>query len=691
MPDRTLTFAYTACAVFAVVIAFLLATTAERTLFVLEDSPVVWITENDGSHDTDEVAATVQRVADEHDAAIGYAIADVREPTTRIHLYLAVSDPDSRHAAWSEEGYPTFGRGFTIDTHPIADFGDVGPNGHYLVLDAPEAEEALRTELAALGLHEAPGAQATRMWHYFTGGHLFHLLMVALLGTVTAAGAGVLLGSRDYGVMRLQGRSYPSILGHDLLRTARSTAVALAVIVLGTLVFLGWYNEWNQLGFYSRTALLFLGALTVPCLLVHAATLALVHTTRILPSLKGRLPLKATTTAIYLVRAPSLILALIILGGVASYSQNVRDLETALELHEEQGETSFPSLSANYGWADDEAVDEELGPWLREVDASGDMVLAVHGYPLLSTPYDPRPSEAASPEPPLLIVNDTYLAEQEVLSPTGEPYGPDEDVRVLVPENATLDTEELVEAVRSQWVEASDASDDALEIEVLPAAAEQTLFTYSAKRSDAPRPYLPLLYEPVVVVLPNGGVLSDGSYVSHMTRGSTIFPDPEVVVEYRDRVPEASRYLAMVETLSTSTRDELARHLIVLRGELFNLVGVAVVLLLTAMAACVVHVRTRAQEIFVRHISGWTFLATHRRLLFVEGALALGFPGWAVWDTLRRLAVTSDPMYGGPLEAAPSGAEPFYALGIALVCLSATIAALALFHRRIVREGASQA
>ncbi|HJE59801.1 MAG TPA: hypothetical protein K8V84_15030 [Nocardiopsis listeri] len=97
MPDRTLAFAYVACAVFAAVIAFLLATTAERTIYVLEDSQPVWISQSDGTHDNDEVAASVQQVADDQDASIGYVITDVNEPSSVVHLYLAVANSEPRH------------------------------------------------------------------------------------------------------------------------------------------------------------------------------------------------------------------------------------------------------------------------------------------------------------------------------------------------------------------------------------------------------------------------------------------------------------------------------------------------------------------------------------------------------------------------------------------------------------------
>ncbi|GAA1460624.1 hypothetical protein NE857_10470 [Nocardiopsis exhalans] len=692
MPNRTLTFAYVVCAVFASILAFLLAAGVERTQYVLEDTGLVWISENDGTGDTDEVAASVQRVADDHGAAIGYAILDVNEPSATAHLYLAVPDSSSPQAEWLTDGYPAFGRGFTVRTHPIADFGGVGPNGHYLVFGGPEAETALRAALAEHGLQEAPGTQITELWHYFTSGHLFHLLVIALLGAATAAGAGVLLASRDYGVMRLQGHSYPRLLATDLLKVARLAAVVLPLVAAAALVFLGAYNGWNQLGLYSLTALVFLGFLAVPCLFVHAAVLGLVHSTDILAALKGRLPVRSTSVAVYLVRAPVLVLTLIILGSIVTAAQDLRDQRVQLELARGQGEASFLSLSANYGWADDLSVDDELGPWLRRADTDGDMVLVIPGS---STEFLP-PGPTASWDSPdigqqVLFVNNTYLAEQEVLSPSGERYGPAETLRVLVPESAAAHSEDIVEGVTGTWLELHGEPGAAPEAEVLPAAEGQTLFTYAAKRFDDPRPHLPLLHEPVVIVLPNGAVLSDSAYIAYMTARSTVFPDPGVVADHRAQNPEASRYIAMVETLTVNARHEQALTLNILRSELFNLIGAAAVLLLTAMAACVVHVRSRAQEIFARHINGWAFVSVHRRLLLVEGAIALAFLGWAVWDTLTGLATAADPARAGVPGPSPSGAEPFYALGIVLVCLVITVTALALFHRKIVREGASQA
>ena len=74
-----------------------------------------------------------------------------------------------------------------------------------------------------------------------------------------------------------------------------------------------------------------------------------------------------------------------------------------------------------------------------------------------------------------------------------------------------------------------------------------------------------------------------------------------------------------------------------------------------------------------------------------EAAVAVGFVGWATWDTLTALAAQNDPTRALIPGTETTGVEPFYALGIAAASLAITVAALALFHRRIVREGTSQA
>jgi len=76
----------------------------------------------------------------------------------------------------------------------------------------------------------------------------------------------------------------------------------------------------------------------------------------------------------------------------------------------------------------------------------------------------------------------------------------------------------------------------------------------------------------------------------------------------------------------------------------------------------------------------------------VEAVIGLGFTGWAAWDSLTTLRALEDPGRALPPQLVPTtGFEPLYAAAVTAAGLALTLAALALLHRRIVREGSSQA
>ncbi|WP_160050540.1 hypothetical protein [Nocardiopsis sp. FR4] len=686
MPHRTIAFAHTALLLFAALLAALLLATWELTIPTAQHSAVVWIVEDEGASDGADVARTVQRVAEERDIAIGFAAPDVTRPESLWHLYLAVGDPGSRHADWLTEGYPSFGRTMELRVHPVAELADRSPRGYYLVFGPPENEQVLTAALAEHGLGADVGGSRARLWDSLLGGPLFNAWALALLVGVTAIAAGVLLGSRGYAVQRLQGRSYPRILLRDLGQVARLWALALPAVAALTLVLLGLHNGWNQIGLYTTTALTLAGGFLAVALAAHAAVLGLAHTTAILPALKGRVPARAAQAGAYLVRVPVLLLVLAVLGSVVHLGRTAREQHASLEAFEHTGQTSHITLNGSTGFDDVEATDALLGPWLREADRDGHVIIADQQAPEVLVP-------AGSPRPDfdVLMVNGTYLEEQAVLSPSGERYRAAGDrIRVLLPQTHGAHRESIAEALPS-WSEAyaGDRS-PGTEAEILPAADGQTVFTYGSNPPSG-LGELPFLRDAVVIALPNGTVLSENGYVNTMTHEALLFPDPGTVQRARAD-PRMAEYVNGVQPVSAKAASAYAAQLTLLRVEAFNLLAGAALLLLTAVAACVIHVRTRAQTVFARYISGWGFAATHRRLLAVEAAVAAAFVGWAAWEALTALAAARDPARPLPPEPVPtSGLEPLYALAVAAASLALTLAALTVFHRRIVREGSSQA
>ncbi|PDP88665.1 hypothetical protein CQJ94_05490 [Glycomyces fuscus] len=689
MPNRTIAFAHTAFLLLAALIAALLLATWELTLPTAQHSAVVWIVEDDGTSDGERVARTVERVAAEQGIAIGFTAPDVRAPESLSHLYLAVGDPDSRYADWLTEGYPSFNPATELRVHPVDALADRSPRGYYLVFGPPENARVLTDALAGHGLRPDAGGSQARLWHSFLGGPLFNVLALALLVGVTATSAGVLLGSRDYAVQRLLGRSYGRILLRDLGQVARLWGAALPAVALVTLVCLGLYNGWNQLGFFSLVALVLAGVLAAAAVAAHAAVLGLVHATAILPALKGRVPVRTAQVGAYLVRVPVLLLVLTVLGSVVHLAQTTREQHASLEAFAQTGRTSHIALNGSVGLEDPRTADALLGPWLRRADREGRLVVADQ-----HAPESVVPAGSARPGFDVLVVNDTYLAEQEIVSPSGERHGPapaGDRVRVLLPESHASHRGDIERAM-PDWLRLQNGGGESgTPVEVLPTADGQTVFTYGSRNPLRQRE-TPFLRDPVVIALPNGAVLSDSAYVAYMTHEALLFPDPGVVERAREADPRMAEYVNAVQPILDKAAGAYAADLNLLRIEAFNLAAGTALLLLAGIASCVVHVRSQAQTVFARHISGWGLLATHRRFLAVEAGISLGFAGWAAWDSLTTLRALRDPGRALPPELVPTtGLEPLYAVAIAAAGLALTLGALAFFHRRIVREGSSQA
>ena len=686
MPERTIAFAHTVVLVLAALLPALLLAVSELTVPISHGSAVVWITEDDGSSDSERVAASIEEMAREQGTTVGFAVSDVHEPDSLWHLYLAVGEPDSQYATWLEDGYPSFGRTVEVRTHPMAELGEHGPRGYYIVLGPSEDEAALVAALADHGLGQVTGSREARLSDLLFDGPLFHVSVVGGLVVLTASGAGVLLGSRGYAVQRLQGRSYGEIFWRDLRRIVRLWGMILPGVAALTLIFLGLYNGWNQLDHFATVAAVILGVFTAIALTTHALVLAIVHTTAIPPALKGWIPARTTLVGAYLVRGLALFLVLGVLSSVVHLTQTTRRQQAALEIFEDVGDTSAITLSGSTGTQESEVIEEHLGPWLREADEHGDLILA-----------EQQRSEAVLPHGTelldlhVLVVNDTYLTEHEVLNPEGMPHTVSEDgtFRVLLPQKYAHLEKEILQGLSEWLLMYTEKTQAEYDIEVLPNANEQSLFTYGS-RLPGQTPSQAFLHDPVVIAVPDGTVLTDQAYVDFMTHGAIVFPDPDVVDRARSD-PRTAEYVNTVPPIRDKAIAEHAEQITMLRVESINLFASAMVLLLTGVAACVIHVRTRGQAVFVRHISGWTFPAIHRRFLLLEVAVALGFTSWATWDTLLTLKAMKDPAMHVPPSLVPTtGAEPFHAITITVAGLALTLGALVVFHRSTVREEAAR-
>ncbi|MFE6163821.1 hypothetical protein ACFQ7F_33450 [Streptomyces sp. NPDC056486] len=671
---------------------------------VLGSSAQIWVSESDDSASGAQVARAIAAFSDDHEVAVARELPDVKNPDGLRHLYLASGDSRSRATSWLNEGYPAFSKHVATKVHPIAEIGQRDPRGFYYVFGSPEAADALVNEFADLGL----GASVEHPLAYselallFAGNDLLSSFWVIALAAVTMTGASVLLSAKKYGVLRLHGKSFMGLLAHDLKQLALFWSVAAGTVAAAVLVFLGLYNGLAWLGLFALVAACLVVLLVLLVLAAHAAALALTCKVEVLRALKGELPARAAFAATYLVRIPAVLLALGFAMDVTLAGQHVMDRQENQDAYDKAGDAVSIRLNGSWGGDSKPAV-EHVGRWLRKADEEGEIIVAGR------QDLQDASTGARLPQGEILIVNETFLAEQSVLDPTGRRYTASphrgraaaaHSVRLVIPESLAPHASDISAAVPDVFGRLDPDLRRRLEVETLPAKNGQHVFGYNSGDRSPNAAYSPdddrsLVRDPVLVVVPNGSnILTNDSYTTFATQDGIIFPDPDDVLNplAADK-QELQTYVAAVNPVGQNAALMLRDSISYFRLLFFNLIAAVVVLLGTGVGVCIIHSRKHAQAVFAQHISGWRFTSTHRFLLAVEGLLAAFLAWWVpiqVWQQNRDLAEFAAQGIPAPFPPVQITALDLSAIaGLAVIEFCAVLLALGVFHRRIVKDRAA--
>lgn len=687
MLHRSIIFIHAAFLVLSAALAFL-AVQQVQEVTPDDRAEVLWIRNSDGTIASEEFTAEVEAFSEERQVNIALETPDLRDPGGLRHLYVAVGDTDLPGGSWLDEGFSDFSPDFQTEVHSFSSLTHLDPRGFYYVFGPREEAEAFLEHLSSLGLDGfvAEEDQVVDWFHIVQGRTLLATLAVAALSGIVAVGSGVFLNARSYGVLRLQGMSLSQIMARDFAQLAKYWLPAAVMTAAGTTAFLYFYNGLAQFPLFVKVALSYVTVFAVVSLSAHAAALALIQRTDILSALKGRMPARLAAVSAYGARIPAMALVLGFLASAMFSFGQLQELGAGHEEFVEAGDTSRLHFSGSVSELQEQEKSDNIGEWLRQVDSEGQVIV---------TSLEPGerilPTRAERTDYDMLLVNDTYLETHDIKAPEGYHYEAAESsdqVRLLVPETLRDQEQRLLEGA-NDWIyefQGRDNPDLDVDIEALPTQHGQSVFTYGASRS------APIVHDPVIVAVPNGSdVLHPGSYYAYATNGSLVFPDPQDVFDAMDN-PALATYLNGVQPVAQESADlykDLVRQM---RLESFNLAAGALVLVITGVAVCIIHSRANAQTIFARHISGWRFLTIHRTILIIEALLAAAFTGWVVRNTVVTLDALRDPEQPFLRNTTPEivALEPFLAAGVSTLSLGLVLATLTYFHRRIVREGASE-
>lgn len=691
MAHRSIGYIHAANWIFAAILGFLFVVQWEE-LVSLPVSGAISVSAENEDESTAALLPGIEDFAREHHITFAQEERDFDNWHGGRILYLVDGDPSVPGSEWLAGGFDDFSKTIDTQVRPFSDMeGDAA--GAYVVFGDTEKTQQLADYLTSQGMRaEALEVQPWNTVAALVDRSMLTAIAVMFLVSVAIVGAGVLLSTRAYGVSRLQGLSFGSLLAGDLKGVARVWSISGAATLALALAALWIYNGLNGIGAYLGVVLAIDFALSAAAVAAHALVLTLTMQVRVLASVKGELPGRTAAGIAYALRLTTVVVALALVAQVVALGADLSRRDRVFDDYAKLGEMSTITLGGMSSIEEEEALLQVVGSWLRQEDRAGHVLLA--GENALPS-QDP-----ALAGRPVLYVNEQFLQEQTIRSAEGTAFQPEiatADPQVLVPTDLWDQRSAVIQALAAE-VALSDPGGLAT-AEPLQSEGGQEVFTYNTGGGMGGRPGAmeqdqSYTTDPVIVVLPSAsGLLTDGGYIEFATGQSILFPDPEVVTAALAQDAELSRFVISVTPVAANAAEEsrdLSREF---RLGLFSAFAAALVLIITGIGAVLVHARQNAQWIFARYVSGWRYIAVHRLLLAFEAcvlAVLLGWMPYQIWSQNREIT----QMYGDnpPFALASLGAPEWASISLlALVAVGGVLAALALIHRRVIRDGASEA
>lgn len=625
-----------------------------------------------GSQGLDEL---VQGSAQRSGSTIVREVRDLHDASVR-HFYLASGNNDHKESRWLDTGFPQFSQGISTEMHAAAELSGIDARGEYFIIGSSAALGMVVHDFSELGYAVETGKTGVSISavvaEIFFGAlgaaTLIVLLLVALL-----TGFSVLSRTKSYAILRLHGGTTSTGLKRDLRQELPAIAVILALSFAAALVGLLLYNGWNQLGRYLGSALSLGMLMLFVVICIYIAALHSAFDAKILEAIKGKFGFKVAVPATYIVRIPSIILAITLIASAFAASTAASQAQRNQESLAGVGNVAKIFFEGRFVSQQTEQLAVKSGMWLKEQDRLGHTIM-------VSTLAEYSSNTALADE--VLLVNQGYLQRNRILDSRGQQLTdiPDDELLIMVPEHSTHAAAEVESALLENY-----PGTQAPTMSTLVLRGEQTHFLYG---TGADHPNRPRNLEDVIVVGvgAESGFVADDGYMSLASRGQLLMADAEQALndtpkEFLGTWISAYYPIAQLATEESVTLNES------LRFQTVCAVVALLVLLATAVGMAQIHVQGNAQLILVRYLHGWSFWSTHRRLFKAE-AVVIGLAlAWVtisgVWTTLRMNSFVEVSHVANDLTVAQW--QPVVVLGVALLNLLLLLGVVHMKTQRLIR------
>lgn len=699
MVHRSVAFVHVIAWVFSAVLAFSFVAQWEEEIPV-QATAGLSVRGWDRSTPAEDLYAEFERFARQEGVTFAKVVESADGWYGRRTLYAVDGDPQVDLAPENGGALPTFTRYTSTE---VAELGEIGGRtvvGPYVVFGDESKSDELARFFADRGLAvTVTDLHSAGSYQFIFARTMTTAFAVMVLVAVVISFAGVMINSRAYSVNRLVGLGFFAILRNDLRSVAKTWIVSGAVAVAGSAAALGWYNRLFGFGTYLAALVVACLALTACAVAAHALALHVVSQTRILEGVKGEIQGRSAIVVAYAMRVVVIVMLGTLVGQAALLGLDLQERTANLPEYEETGELSFAHLGGTGASEEElEASAAVVGSWVREQERAGNVLLAAESTISPST----GPATASYP---MLRVNDVFTERGGLELADGGPYrygATGEDIEILVPEGIWDHRGAVREDIESYLDVYAEDVRDGLTFAMVQTAADQDVFTYTPESRDRQQVGLEsrdasIVTDPVLVVSDSDlPVYSDFIYDVMASQGHTYFIDPEAALAAVAADERLSDYVLGMTTAASAASDGYDEQSSEFREVAFSIAAALVTLVVTVIGTAILYGKKHSQLIFARHAHGWRFLSVHRLYIVGECALLcllLAFPFIRVrylnWKELSAYQTVDAPPPIAPAQVQP---EAYWSVVLfAAVVVAGVALVLANLHRRVIREGASEA
>lgn len=666
MKNTGLRLAVAVAVLYALFVSFMVTKIADES--TLPGSSQITVSGDEITTAGEGLNAIIQGAADSSGATVVREIRDLRDASAR-HFYIATSPGRQSESNWLEDGYPGFSHNVSTFVHPATDLEGVDPRGKYYVIGPNDALDSVSQVFQNLNysIETSKSVVSTRaVVSTILVGALGSATFVALLLVTLLTGFSVLTRVKNYAILRLHGGTIPVALKRDLRQELPATIRTSLSLTFLSLVALFFYNGWNQLGRYFSLALIVIAVAFVVIGCLYVATLYVSFDSKILEAIKGRLGFRVAVPATYLIRIPSLILAVSLIASTFAAAMSAHQAKQSLDAMAQTGSAARIVFEGHVSPEEMDKLAYASGKWLKDQDNAGNTIMA---EPLLEK------SDGTEFSEDVLMVNRGYLQRNPVIDSEGNSINdvPENRITVMLPEQATTSMEDVTNSLL-----ANVRGNYSPRINHVQLRDHQTHPLYGISE-DGRNGNSSQENAVIVAVGSNSGLISDDDYMASASQGWVLMADAE---EALTETPKEflGTWIAAYIPIGQIAANESADRLEALRLQITSALVALLVLLATAVGLAQIHVRGNSQSILVRFLHGWGFFSTHRWLFKGEAIVLAIAIGWAVVTGIW--AAVQSSISNGPFNSADLSIYQWQPIVVLVVAVINLLLLLFMVRRR---------